>query len=665
MNFLSRTYALLRVSAILMLLLPAISAKAQIDADRVMRVGQNALYFEDYVLSIQYFNQAIQAKPYLAQPYLYRAIAKLNLDDFKGAEEDAAKALQLNPFLTDAWEVRGVARQNLTNLTGAIADYKKALELLPRNRQILFNMAMAQSDAGLKAAADSTYADLIRFYPGFENAYLGRAKLLISEGDTVKASADIDKALSINKNALNAYIMRAGIAMNGGKDFKSALDDLNTAVRLEPRAAALYVNRAYLRYKLDDYFGAMADFDYALGLEPANEVALFNRALLLSEVGDNDRALVDYNRILQLDPDNLRALYNRAVVKGEKHDFAGAIADINRIIDRFPDFDGALFMRSEFYRKSGQTAKGKADYDRAMALMKNPPDASTLPKEEESSGPGVTDSSPEAAARRFATLLTVESNPDLDQEYNNSAIRGRVQERNVPMEIEPFMELTYYVSSGELGASTYYIKEIDDINSSRLLRMAISVTSNPGRLNDEELIARHFSSIDYYNSYISTHTPRAIDYIGRAMDFITVRNYPSAIEDLNRAIAITPDSPVAYAMRAQARYHNNSWKDDAISRASVLAAVRDDIEEAVKLSPRSAPLWFNKGNVHYLQGDFTSAIAAYSRAIELKANMGEAYYNRGYVYMKMGNTQAGISDLSKAGELGVVKAYNLIKRMSK
>ncbi len=41
------------------------------------------------MLSIQYFNQVIQAKPYLAQPYLLRAIAKLNLEDYKGAEEDA------------------------------------------------------------------------------------------------------------------------------------------------------------------------------------------------------------------------------------------------------------------------------------------------------------------------------------------------------------------------------------------------------------------------------------------------------------------------------------------------------------------------------------------------------------------------------------------------
>ena len=49
-----------------------------------MTIGKNALYFEDYVLSIQYFNQVIGAKPYLAEPYFYRGLAKMNLDDYQG-----------------------------------------------------------------------------------------------------------------------------------------------------------------------------------------------------------------------------------------------------------------------------------------------------------------------------------------------------------------------------------------------------------------------------------------------------------------------------------------------------------------------------------------------------------------------------------------------------
>ena len=52
---------------------------SQINTDRVMLMGRNALYYEDYVLSIQRFNMVISAKPYLSEPYFYRGLAKFYL----------------------------------------------------------------------------------------------------------------------------------------------------------------------------------------------------------------------------------------------------------------------------------------------------------------------------------------------------------------------------------------------------------------------------------------------------------------------------------------------------------------------------------------------------------------------------------------------------------
>ena len=50
---------------------------AQFNTDRLTAIGRNALYFDDYVVSMQYFNQVIKLKPYLYEPYLLRAIAKI------------------------------------------------------------------------------------------------------------------------------------------------------------------------------------------------------------------------------------------------------------------------------------------------------------------------------------------------------------------------------------------------------------------------------------------------------------------------------------------------------------------------------------------------------------------------------------------------------------
>ena len=77
------------------------TASAQYRVDRLITAGRSALYYEDYVLSIKYFNLAIGAKPYLYEPWYYRSVAKFNLDDFVGAEGDANEALKLNPYIND------------------------------------------------------------------------------------------------------------------------------------------------------------------------------------------------------------------------------------------------------------------------------------------------------------------------------------------------------------------------------------------------------------------------------------------------------------------------------------------------------------------------------------------------------------------------------------
>lgn len=671
-----------------------LAPSAQVNTEQVLRIGQNALYFEDYMLSIQYFNQAIQAKPYLAQPYFLRAIAKLNLEDYSGAEADASTAVRLNPYLTDAWEVRGVARQNLGRNRQAVDDYSEALKLLPRNRQLLFNKAMALCDMEEFGEAKETFDELLRYYPGFDNAYLGRARMELEQADTVAALSDIDKALQINDKALNAYIMRADIAISSQGDFERALSDIDRAIKLQPRAAGLYINRAFIRYRLDSYNGAMSDYDYALTLDPLNAVALFNRGLLLTEVGANDLALGDFNRVLELDPDDYRALYNRAVIHRAKANYDAAAADITRVAERFPDFPGSYYLRSAIYRDQGKLVKAEADYKKAEALSKALTPAlaekyndiaATAPSAgvEGENGGGADNSRGDKegdaeVSRKFARLLTVDNNADFREEYNNSAIRGRIQDRNVNVETEPMMMLSFYSSPSELSRNTYYVREVDDLNATRMLRFALVVTGNIPTL-DETTVSRHFQSIEYYNSYLATHAGRPVDYIGRALDFLTVRDYQNAERDAERAIAEAPDLALAYMVRAQARYgrylldkstprnEDDKRPADRISRATLarqaLSEILDDYERIIALSPQMAVAWFNKGNILMELEDFAGASAAYSEAVKLKPDFGEAYYNRGYIALREGRRQDGIDDLSKAGELGIIPAYNLIKRM--
>ena len=114
----------------------------QFNTDRLLMSGQVALHYEDYVLSIQYFNQVISLKPYLYQPWQYRGVAKFYLDDYVGAENDATEAIKLNPYVHGLYDLRAISRIRQEKYKDAIIDYTQALRIDPQIQNYWFNRAI-------------------------------------------------------------------------------------------------------------------------------------------------------------------------------------------------------------------------------------------------------------------------------------------------------------------------------------------------------------------------------------------------------------------------------------------------------------------------------------------------------------------------------------------
>ena len=121
-----------------------LTTHAQYNIDRVLNAGRGALYYEDYVLSMQYFNQVINAKPYLYEPWFYRAVAKYYLDDFQGAEMDCSEAINLNPYISGIYDLRGVCRIRMKKYREAAADYDMAILHDPTSQALWFNRALCR-----------------------------------------------------------------------------------------------------------------------------------------------------------------------------------------------------------------------------------------------------------------------------------------------------------------------------------------------------------------------------------------------------------------------------------------------------------------------------------------------------------------------------------------
>lgn len=667
----------------LSLLLPYRSY-AQINAEQVMNIGRNVMSMEDYMLSIQYFNQAIKAKPYLSDPYFFRALAKLYLEDFKGAEEDCTLAIERNKFKTESYKVRGFARQNLGKDSLAVLDYDMGLRHNPEDKYFLYYKALAQTQMKKYSEGASTFDRLLRVYPQFEDGYTARARMRIMEGDTVGAITDLDKALSISRNIVNAYLLRAQIRSEK-KEWAEALQDMDAAIKLEPQEADYYVNRAYLRYNMDDYFGAMSDYNYTLELEPNNPAAMFNRALLRYEVKDLNRAAEDFKSVLSRDPENFHAIYNLALVDMERGENAEALQSLDKINKRYPKFYPAYYAKAEVYRNMGDMRKAMQHAHIGDDLVakyvrdpeRNPLDRPTIAQGKTHTGsddPMLMDEDETDVMDRFNQLVTVvDKGAEANLTYNEK-VKGRVQDRNLQVEPEPEYVLSLVGGGESLRNISNYFRELDDFNQKGYLKDKIYLEPVSARSMDAQTMSHLFERGDYYDELRSERHARPADLLALAIVRSNLKNYQESLEILDSLIVRLPEFTMGYMARAAVRQaslikktgHEENDVSDGLKQKEEtrqLQMIIADYDRTLELNPKLMFAWFNKGNLYYRIGDFTSAIQCFSEAVRLDPSFGPAYYNRGLAYLHIGNKRSAFADLSKAGELGVVPSYNLLKRM--
>lgn len=94
-------------------------------------------------------------------------------------------------------------------------------------------------------------------------------------------------------------------------NYLAAADAFTENIRLHPRSAAAWNNRAVARVRLGDLNGAVRDYNRAIELSPSDAELYFNRANALVAAGQYPEAIQDYDRAITLVPSYARAVFNR------------------------------------------------------------------------------------------------------------------------------------------------------------------------------------------------------------------------------------------------------------------------------------------------------------------------------------------------------------------
>lgn len=649
-----------RVFVILCSLVASVASYAQFNIDRMLTSGEIALHYEDYVLSIQYFNQIISLRPSVYKAWQLRGAAKYYLEDFSGAEDDATQAINLNPYIEQIYDLRAISRIRQQKYDGAIEDYTTAIRINPNQRNYWFNRAICEMNIKNFDKALLQTDTINQRWSNFANGYSLKAEIYLEKKDTLEAARWIDKSLEADPYDGNTWMTRASIYLSR-REWRNVDTCLTKALHLKPKHVPSYINRALARVNMNNLRGAMEDYDTALDLDPNNFLAHYNRGLLRQQLGADNDAIDDFDFVIEMESENVMAIFNRGVLRQRTGNLRGAIRDYSKVIEQFPNFWTGLEFRAKCYRALGMTALAEKDEFRIFRAQMDkhlgiqPRWSANQLKEMRKRG--------EINPDKFANIV-VEDQPE-ERTYQ-SEYRGHVQNRNVGFESRPPFMVSLYPYTNGVTSYQAFDRDVEKFNATKKLRQKIFVACGNhghGSSTTSSAFALVDSlTIDLYNSVGAEEEKTLL--MQRAVAYTVLQNYADAIADLDQVIASEQSMMIAYWQRAVCQALMNSYNiSQGIDAKMKVASAISDFNKALQLVPNNAYIYYDRALMYAANGDTGKAIEDYTHALKIEPHMAEAYYNRGLLYYNLGDKTSASRDLSKAGELGLYDAYSVIKRM--
>ena len=637
------------------LLLATMTVKAQWNTGSMLRMGQNAIYFDDYVSAIENFNGIIRVKPYLSEPYFFRGLAKQNLDDHEGALSDFTKALELNPNYFHAYLYRGVALSSMQRFEEALEDFNEAISLDPAAAYAYAYRGMTEAAMGRYKEAERDYSKALMLDDQLLAAYLNRAMVREKLEKWEGAMADCNAAIRLNMFSDDAYGLR-GYLHYQQKDYHNAIEDFNRALKANPENKRILMSRAMVWYEMKKYPETLADYSKVIGIDSNYIYAYYNRALLRAEVGETNAAISDLDKVVEMNPDNILIFFNRGLLKMEIKDWYGAYDDFTESIRLYPDFVKAYLVRSAVDEELNRMEEAEKDRYAAMRIMDR------YKRMKAGDRNALVDTT-----ANFRKLIDINAR----QDEVRDVINGRVQDKRVIIELQEVFFVQYLsLDSLRSGKVQYYNKHIMAYNQAHNYRPSITVC-NKRPVYPEGFVQTNIGEL----SARISGTEKADDYLLRGGFYLSSGDYSAAIADFSAITAREPDNLLALFNLANARmmmYDYIESVDDKTPRVVGerpneirkvdYSLVLEGYRRCLEIDPDFVFARFNIGNVYAKNGEIDKAIEVYTQVIRQDRELAEAYFNRGLLYIYIGQKAQASADLSKAGELGITSAYNIIKR---
>ena len=149
--------------------------------------------------------------------------------------------------------------------------------------------------------------------------------------------------------------------------YAKAIDGFTRTLSIWPQMANAYVERGLSHHFLGEDSQALEDLDRALGLDPNLSGAYAAKGSISRDHGDVSRAMEEYTRSIQSSP-NVEAFFERGQLYEKLGEHQKAIADYDQAIAYLRDAPHVYRARAFAKSNMGDEAGAKADRDMAHSL---------------------------------------------------------------------------------------------------------------------------------------------------------------------------------------------------------------------------------------------------------------------------------------------------------
>ncbi|HEY4308071.1 MAG TPA: tetratricopeptide repeat protein [Pirellulales bacterium] len=390
-------------------------------------------------------------------------------------------------------------------------------------------------------------------------------------------------------NTAWAYGMRC-IARRARGEYAGALDDINSAIALEPENTRLIIGRAAVRFERQEFDLAMQDAQAAIAREPTADSYIAASTIYMA-CHDHAGAMGAANEALRLDPKRCEAYEVRGMIKAEMGSVEGGLEDLDRAI-ALGGQARAYGNRAMLWGRSGRPDRAIEDLDRAVALAPSPTiyrqRARTL----------------EILGRHEQAIADVtaaiKEDPETAADY---LLRGR---------------LSFKAGDRESGVADFQ-------TAARL---------DPSAAGHVECARAWLDVNDIDRATEECEAALAIDlqcasaYVARGIANFEQKIYTLALRDYTQALTLDSENSEAFQGRAQVYA---VLQDDV----SCLA----DLNEVIRLSPADRHAYRARGMRYFCLGDNERAVADLDFALRLEPGNAYRHADRGLLAWALNDEQ--------------------------